>query len=520
MRKVNSILAIAGILFLSKLAFGALPEYEIIDLGTLGGLSSNPLDINDAGQVVGTSPPADGLLGHGFFWDDVNGMIDMTELLDESLDWEYITSATAINNNGQIVCHARHTDLTDGYKDKRRIGQIGMREPYSLWDSEIGFVELTAFESIGLGIRGDSVRAINDNMQVVGTTLIREFSDTPPFFSIISIDRHALLWDSINGITDLGSLGGRDSSARNINESGIVVGASTTGFLYENERDEVHAFLWDSDNGMIDLGTLSSSDSSAWAVNNFDKVVGASVAYVLDENERAINHAFVWSETDGMIDIHDSSYLSSIAFGINDADQVVGIVSNEMYIGHLGGTVIFGARIGSHSPYSSAFLWDQRYGMVDLNNLLPEDSGWDYLESAEGINNNGQIIGLGSINGRKHAFLLNPVPPIPAEIDIDHDTLNLSSNGKWITCYIWLPEDYDVAEVNINSILLEELIAAVQVWINEEEQVVMVKFSRADVQEILEVGEVELIVSGELFDGAKFEGTDTIRVIDKGGKKN
>jgi hypothetical protein len=46
----------------------------------------------------------------------------------------------------------------------------------------------------------------------------------------------------------------------------------------------------------------------------------------------------------------------------------------------------------------------------------------------------------------------------------------------------------------------------------------MVKFSRAEVQDTIEAGEVELIVSGELFNGAKFEGTDTIRVIDKGSR--
>ncbi len=513
MRKVNSILAIAGILFLSKLAFGALPEYEIIDLGTLGGLFSWPGDINDAGQVVGTSRTADGTIGrsHGFFWDDVNGMIDMTELLDESLGLDYITSATAINNNGQIVCRAHYANLAGG--------PIEIRDPHFLWDSETGFVELTAFEGLRPIPMGDAVYAINDNMQVVGKRLVSMLSEPPG----ISLSYHALLWDSINGITDLGTLGGNESSAHNINEFGIVVGSSATGFLYENDRDEVHAFLWDSDNGMIDLGTLNSNDSSAWAINNLDKVVGASVAYVLGENERAINHAFVWSETDGMIDIHDSSYFSSIALGINDADQIVGIVSNNMHINHSTGFILYQGTICSPSgcPQNrSAFLWDQRYGMVDLNNLLPEDSGWDYLESAKGINNKGQIIGLGSIDGRKHAFLLNPVPPIPAEINIDHDTLNLSSNGKWIGCHIWLPEDYDVAEVNINSILLEGQIAAAQVRVNEEEQVVMTKFSRTDVQEILEAGEVELIVTGELIDGTKFEGTDTIMVIDTGSKKN
>ena len=109
---------------------------------------------------------------------------------------------------------------------------------------------------------------------------------------------------------------------------------------------------------------------------------------------------------------------------------------------------------------------------------------------------------------------------LPVEIDIAPETLNLASNGKWITCYIWLPGDYDVADVNIDSILLEGEIAAEQVWVDEGEQVVMVKFGRADVQRIVEAGEVELIVSGELIDGARFEGTDAIKVIDKGEKKN
>jgi hypothetical protein len=48
----------------------------------------------------------------------------------------------------------------------------------------------------------------------------------------------------------------------------------------------------------------------------------------------------------------------------------------------------------------------------------------------------------------------------------------------------------------------------------------MVKFDRSAVQGILGAGsEVEITVTGELEDDTKFEGSDTIRVIDKGGKK-
>ena len=108
---------------------------------------------------------------------------------------------------------------------------------------------------------------------------------------------------------------------------------------------------------------------------------------------------------------------------------------------------------------------------------------------------------------------------ISAEIDIHPDTLNLSSKGKWLTCYIWLPEDYDVADIEPNSVLIENEpndIYAEWIWFEGQEDVAMAKFSRSQVLEVLDINDVELTVSGELMDGTFFEGTDAIRVIDKG----
>jgi hypothetical protein len=115
---------------------------------------------------------------------------------------------------------------------------------------------------------------------------------------------------------------------------------------------------------------------------------------------------------------------------------------------------------------------------------------------------------------------------IPATIDLDLDTLNLHSKGKWVTTYVELPEDYDASNIDVSTIRLND---EVQVEDNPTEigdydgdgiADLMVKFDRSAVQEILEVGdEVGITVTGELTDGTPFGGSDTIRVIDKGKSK-
>jgi len=117
-------------------------------------------------------------------------------------------------------------------------------------------------------------------------------------------------------------------------------------------------------------------------------------------------------------------------------------------------------------------------------------------------------------------------PPLEAEIDIDPDTLNLNSKGKWITCYIELPEGYEVNDIDVGTVMLNETVPAepkpTEIGDYDDDGIpdLMVKFDRSEVKDILEPGDaVPITVTGALTDGPSFEGTDTIRVIDKGGKK-
>lgn len=111
---------------------------------------------------------------------------------------------------------------------------------------------------------------------------------------------------------------------------------------------------------------------------------------------------------------------------------------------------------------------------------------------------------------------------VEAQVNIDPDTLNLKAKGKWITCYVTLPEDYDVTDVVPSSLLLEELMTPVWSYVEDEEQVLKIKFDRSEVQQYLEDSqlseedEVGLLVCGELTDGTRFEGVDVIQIINPG----
>lgn len=85
-----------------------------------------------------------------------------------------------------------------------------------------------------------------------------------------------------------------------MNEVGQVVGASAT-----DSTGVVHAFLWDNENGMQNLETLGGTNSEARAINNSGFVVGISDVSPL------VAHAFLWQPGSGMTDLFSNCHPGS-----------------------------------------------------------------------------------------------------------------------------------------------------------------------------------------------------------------
>jgi hypothetical protein len=119
---------------------------------------------------------------------------------------------------------------------------------------------------------------------------------------------------------------------------------------------------------------------------------------------------------------------------------------------------------------------------------------------------------------------------IQATIDLDPDTLNLKSNGEFVTCYIELPMDYSLGDIDTSKVKLEGIPAlsnpspCIVDYDGDGISELMVKFDRAAVKDTMtdmidyETGtrfySLTPKVTGEVA-GILFEGTDTIFVIKK-----
>jgi len=128
--------------------------------------------------------------------------------------------------------------------------------------------------------------------------------------SLTSGSSHAALFWNGN-VIDLGTLGGSQSNANSINNSGHVAGnASTAGDTTS------YAALF-RDGKVINLGTLGGNRSGGSSINDSGKVVGYA-----DTASGARHAALFWKGN--VIDLGTLGGTNSLAFSINNAGQSVG----------------------------------------------------------------------------------------------------------------------------------------------------------------------------------------------------
>jgi probable HAF family extracellular repeat protein len=268
---------------------------------------------------------------------------------------------------------------------------------------------------------------------------------------------HAFSYDANSKAkTDLGTLGGTWSAAYDT-DFGIIVGASR---IVGDTRMRAFQYV----NGVmtpvaVDLG----GDSVAKGVNNTNDIVG----YVCTAGNASCR-PFLFSN--GVTTLIGPANRTGVANRVNASLDVVGALSVApgtsttqafLYrngvrtdLGTLGGAsseargineqgeVVGTAQNAAGQP--RAFLW--RNGeMTDLNTLIPAGTGW-ILESAAGISDGGQIVGYGTLSGKRRAFLLTPPTDLATFIggtysqldsNVPRDGIEVGKLVQWTTS-VWV----------------------------------------------------------------------------------
>lgn len=364
----TSVAFVLGILLLvsSVVVTAKAGTSTITDLGTLGGSSSTATAINNYDQVAGYSTRADGTT-HAFLYSG-GSMTDLGALGGQ------LSVAYGINDSGQVV----------GY-----VAMVNGSGPTYAFLYSDGI--MTLIPTLAESSFSSQATAINNSGQIVGGSV----NNTVAF-----------LYTPGTGITNIATpVPGSGNSVANvataINNSGQVVGYSQSPTLpYPGEA----AFLY-SDGSLTYLPTPAQAPSLvgapagfqaiAYGINNNSQVIGSIAGYFTSTSLANTTQAFLYSDG-SMTALGTLGGPDSVAYGINDSGQVVGY---SWTTGAIEPPPI-GASI-------DAFLYSNGT-MIDLNSLLPANSGWRLTE-ATAINNSGQIVGEGFVNGQLHAFLLTQV---------------------------------------------------------------------------------------------------------------
>jgi probable HAF family extracellular repeat protein len=303
---------------------GAVP-YTYTNLGPLvGGAYNMPTSINNHGEITGVA------FRNGFdAWVLSDGRVTNLGKLGSDTG-----SAERINDAGQVLLNAQYNDgraFVYTHVDGRttQVPTAGYRRAFALDQNEAGVIvglvstpqtdraailgptggvrELGALTATGASY----AHGINNRGQIVGMSHANvPGSGTSPY--------HAFFYE--NGVmTDLGTLGGPESLARDINDGGQIVGrahlpnnSQPRAFLYENGRMAA----------LPVLGTGQFVSAEAYAINELGQAVGYSAG--IGQGTRAV----LW-EGGAITDLNSlvtlpAGWTLREAVDVNDLGDVVG----------------------------------------------------------------------------------------------------------------------------------------------------------------------------------------------------
>ena len=198
----------------------------------------------------------------------------------------------------------------------------------------------------------------------------------------------AILWGKDGSLTDLGTLGGNESVASEVNNRGQIAGVALntipdpyTGFLLIPGATQARAFRWTESKGMQDLGTLGGTDSAAIFINERGQINGWSFTNNTPNSVQTLCGAniptmdpFLW-ENGKMTDLGSLGGTCGQSNGLNNRGQVAG-VSN------------LAGDLKCHP-----FLWNKFGGMRDLGTLGGDSGVATYLNDA------GEVVGVADLPG-------------------------------------------------------------------------------------------------------------------------
>ena len=332
---------LALVLFRTRPSLGAM--YYVVDLGTLGGPTSQANAINNAGQIVG-SAYTNGSVSLATLWTSASSPAINLGTLPGGNN----SSAFGINDSNQIIGDSTASAGTHA----------------ATWTNG-------ASPAVDLGTLGGTFSvgsAINAAGQMVGLA-----------YTAGNFNSYASFWtNTSSGAIQMNSLtNGLSSAANAINTSGQIAGWSY------NSNGVQHAVFWSNSGALaVDLWHGQNFSSDALGLNDSGNIVGSGYT------SNSVQHAYFWNNTNNLpVDLGTLGGIDSAANGINKSGQIVG-----------------SSDVGGGA--SHAALWmNSSSAAIDLNTLIPTNSGWT-LESATAINDSGEIVGYGIINGHTHAFAM------------------------------------------------------------------------------------------------------------------